>query len=326
MKKFGYLDYSRWIDGTDEVPSISKYILVDHLLGFNKDFNNSVLDIISKNCSSAEVVWHNIVDKKVHSNYTNLKIKFSAELQESSHLFFYDATSSLKNLKKDFTNFLCSFNGSEHISRYLLTSALDKFGWFNEYVTKNFIFSLDTLDGTIRTFCDEKTERIYRKFILSNNLDFYNKITNINYNNVTRLDHNNNIANLESYLSKSFLHLVSETMATSYQPFITEKPFYSILTKGLWLAYAAPRYHEHLEKYYGFKKFSIFSYEFDYIENPILRLVELLTSISKFSKLSIDEWNDLYEIEKETLNFNYNHYLSRDYMKNLQHYEQEFNY
>lgn len=320
MQRFTYRDYSKWFDGTEQVPSIPKFEVVDDLNGFDQNFRNRVLDAIVDAGKSPEIVSHIIFDKKVYKNYPSIKLKFSSELQENYVLWFYDSVKSLKHLNKDFDNFICSFNGSIHISRYLLTSALDRFGWFNEYVTKNFTIDADNLDGIIQTYCGE-SERLHRKFILPKNPTFYNTIRNYNYDSKSRFDHNNNIATLEPYLSKSFLHIVSETNGTSYQPFVSEKPFYSILTKGLWLSYAAPGYHTHFEKCYGFKKFTIFNYDFDKVENPVLRLIELLSSVSKFSKLTKDEWHDLYSMEKETLDFNYNHYLSRDYCKFLQKYD-----
>jgi len=111
-------------------------------------------------------------------------------------------------------------------------------------------------------------------------------------------------------------------VATSYQPFVTEKFLYSIVTRGLFLAYAQPGWHNHLEKYYGFKRYTkLFDYRFDTIENPIERLVELMTMISKFSVLSTDDWRDLYEMESDTIEFNYDHYFSEDYLKHLKAYE-----
>jgi hypothetical protein len=108
-------------------------------------------------------------------------------------------------------------------------------------------------------------------------------------------------------------------MATSYYPFVTEKFLYSVVTRGLFLAYAHPGWHAHLEKYYGFKPYTrIFDYRFDNIGNPVERLVELMTMISKFSKLSKQEWHELHEIERDTIDYNYDHYFSQNYLK---HYE-----
>jgi hypothetical protein len=111
-------------------------------------------------------------------------------------------------------------------------------------------------------------------------------------------------------------------MATSYYPFVTEKFLYSIVTRGLFLSYAQPGWHDHIEKYYGFKKYTkLFDYRFDTIQNPVERLVELMTMISKFSVLSTDDWYDLYLLQLEEIEYNYDHYFSGDYLKCLKQYE-----
>jgi len=111
---------------------------------------------------------------------------------------------------------------------------------------------------------------------------------------------------------------VSETMATSYVPFVTEKFLYSVVTRGLFLSYAQPGWHAHVEKYYGFKRYTkLFDYQFDTIQNPVERLVELMSMISKFSILTIDDWKDLYLLEQETIEYNYDHYFSGSYLTKL---------
>jgi hypothetical protein len=107
-------------------------------------------------------------------------------------------------------------------------------------------------------------------------------------------------------------------MATSYHPFVTEKFLYSVVTRGLFLTYGQPGWHEHLEKYYGFKRYTnLFDYRFDNIQNPVERLVEMMSMISKFSKLNATEWKDLYLLESETIKYNYDHYFSGNYLKSL---------
>jgi hypothetical protein len=133
-----------------------------------------------------------------------------------------------------------------------------------------------------------------------------------------QFEHDKNIYNLENKLTQSFLHIVSETMPTSYYPFVTEKFLYSIVTRGLFLAYAQPEWHAHIAKYYGFKLYTrLFDYRFDGITNPVERLVELMTMIGKFSKLTPHEWHDLYLLESDSIEYNYDHYFSKDYLKDL---------
>ena len=137
-----------------------------------------------------------------------------------------------------------------------------------------------------------------------------------------RFEHDKNIYNLENKLTQSFLHIVSETMATSYYPFLTEKFLYSIVTRGLFLTYAQPGWHAHIEKYYGFKLYTkLFDYRFDSITNPVKRLIELMTMIGKFSKLTTDEWHGLYLLESDSIEYNYDHYFSKSYLKSLKQFD-----
>jgi hypothetical protein len=295
--------------------------LQDHLCGHEQDMSNVVLarlnTLAGVQNKKLTVRYHSVLDHTVTINYPNLIIKFD-------HMF--QNTVNLKKFQKynihpevDFKNFLCSFNGSPHVSRKLLVSILQKFGYFDpEYCSKNFSHTSNILDGHISDYVANH-DQFYRKFFIADNNDtFFDTIYSFGH---IRFDHANNIYNLENKLTKSFLHIVSETMATSYYPFVTEKFLYSVVTRGLFLAYAQPGWHTHLEKYYGFKKYTkLFDYHFDTIQNPIKRLVELMSMILKFSVLSKDDWQDLYEIEKDAIEYNYDHYFSGDYLKKLQAY------
>jgi hypothetical protein len=82
------------------------------------------------------------------------------------------------------------------------------------------------------------------------------------------------------------------------------------------LTYAQPGWHDYVEKYYGFKKYTkLFDYQFDTIQNPVIRLLELASMISKFSLLSVEDWQDLYLLEHDTIEYNYDHYFSKNYLK-----------
>ena len=65
----------------------------------------------------------------------------------------------------------------------------------------------------------------------------------------------------------------------------------------------------------------LFDYRFDTIQNPVERLIELITMILKFSVLSASDWNDLYLIEQDTIEYNYDHYFSGKYLKFLTSHE-----
>ena len=294
--------------------------LQDHLGGYSQNLTNSVfecLDKIAENQTNEILVkYHSIINNRITSHYPNLNFKFDAELQDNLNLnkFRNYNIHPLLNYK----NFICSFNGSDHVSRKLLVSILKHFDYFNpEYCSKNFVVTPGVLDGHI---ADYVNNRFYRKFFLSaNSEEFLNTVYSFGH---VRFNHSRNIHNLENKLTESFLHIVSETMATSYYPFVTEKFLYSIVTRGLFLAYAQPGWHEHLEKYYGFKRYTkLFDYRFDNITNPVERLVELMAMVGKFSRLSTDDWRDLYLLEQDTIEYNYDHYFSNNYLVDLKKHE-----
>jgi hypothetical protein len=240
-------------------------------------------------------------------------------MQRKFHTIHFENYNIHPNL--NFKNFICSFNGSPHVSRKLLVAIIHRFGWFDpQYISKNFVFSSNVLVGHILDIVTDQ-ERFWSKFFVGQATeDFFQTIFSFGHE---RYNHSQNIYTLENKITQSFLHIVSETLATSRYPYITEKSFYSIVTRGLFLSYAQPEWHSHLEKYYGFKKYQkIFDYRFDSIVNPIERLVELMTMISKFSMLSTDDWVDLYLLESDTIEYNYYQYFSNNYLKTLQQHAQ----
>lgn len=297
----------------------NKVMLEDHLMGFNQQFYNPVLGHLNDYCAINNIKitanYHQILDSKIQNLYSNLDFEF--DLLPVRSRLWDPPLKYTRHPELQYKNFVCSFNGSDHVSRKLLVAIMQRFGYFNsEYCSKNFVFTTDTLDGHVTDYMQDQ-DVLYRKFFISDSSsDFFSTVISFKY---TRFNHLNNLYNLESKLTQSFLHIVSETMATSYVPFVTEKFLYSVVTRGLFLAYAQPGWHDHIEKYYGFKPYTkLFNYKFDSIQNPVERLVELMTMISKFSKLSAYDWHDLYLLESDTVEYNYNHYFSGGYATMLQ--------
>jgi hypothetical protein len=198
----------------------------------------------------------------------------------------------------------------------LLTSILNNQGYFDPaYSSKNFTSSNDIVTSHLDNLVSSPDQvRLYSKFFL-NSAEFNNTVYSFGHD---RFNHDQNIYNLEHKLTESFLHIVSETLATSYYPFISEKFLYSVVTRGLFLAYAQPGWHNFIQQYYGFKLYdTIFDYSFDRVADPVSRLVRLMETVSKFSRLSTDDWNDLYLMERHNIEHNYDHYRSGDYRKQV---------
>jgi hypothetical protein len=305
------------MDNLDQLPH--QLWFWDHIGGFDHDRNNSMLDqlqqyAVSQNKNfSVKIVQ--VVEPDLVEKYNRLDLDFDFAVQNRKiwePFLDYNTHPDIA-----YKNFVCSFNGSPHVSRKLLVSVLHHFGWYNpEYVSKNFAYSADMLDGHLIDHVDHESS-FYRKFFINHRSEnFFQTVNSFGH---VREDHTSNICALEHKLTQSFLHVVSETMATSYYPFVTEKFLYSVVTRGLFLAYAQPGWHQHLEKYYGIKRYTkLFDYRFDEIQNPVERLLELMSMISKFSTLTTDDWRDLYLLEQDTIEYNYNHYFSKNYLKSLE--------
>ena len=306
------------LSDVEHLPTIPEQItLDDHIGGFTAEYKNSILDYVDLVAANDNriitVIWSQIVKDNVRKNYKNLNFMYNWDFQYKIGFQYFENFNVSRQI--DFKNFVISLNYSNHISRQLLVAALHKQGWFNAaYSSKHFEYANDNIDGLITDILDERAD-FYRHFFVSddNFCSFTNSIIPSAYR------HDQNIFYLDKKLQQSFVHLISETMATSYQPFITEKFLYSVSTKGLYLAYAQPGWHNHLEVQYGFKPYSkIFDYNFDQIQNSVERLVKLIEMLGKFSNLSKADWHDLYLLELDTIDYNYDHYYGKGYLDNMQ--------
>lgn len=286
-------------------------LVLDHIMGFDSTKRNFVLDYLDKRAEEDNIkltISTNYAPEPFSSNYKNLFFKVS---------FNWKLINQFKGYKNhppvNFKNFICSFNGAPHVSRQLLVALLKKYKWYNpEYSSQCFEIYPDKIDGYVQSLIPDK-ERIYRKIFVPDSVLEGNTLYDL-----VQLDHASNIKILEKELTQSFLHLVSESIATSYCPSHSEKFLYSIVTRGLFLSFAGPGWHALTEDTYGFKLYTkLFDYTFDKIENPIERLVELTSMISKFSHMSIADLHDLYLMELDSINYNYDRYFSDDWKTSM---------
>jgi hypothetical protein len=305
--EYRYTDYYKILELTSAPNEI---VLADTLGGFDPVLQNRYLAHLNSITDQTCTVWLNqITPDQVQQHYPKLDFRMDFPLWLWNPLSTYNMHPEVA-----FKNFICSFNGAEHVSRKLLVAILERFGYFDpDYSTKNFVYDNDAINGHVRDFVGEQ-ENFYGKFF-QHTAEFGQQIHTINY---SRFDHNSNIHALEQRLTQSFVNIISESLATSYMPFVSEKFLYSVVTRGLFVAYAQPGWHEQLENCYGFRKYDkIFDYAFDQVSNPIKRLLDLVTMLSKFSCLSTADWHDLYLIELDTIEHNYDHYFSGRYLEQL---------
>lgn len=303
--------------GKIELDSDVPALAFDHLGGFDITQENNVLKQLN-DCTqqSRHVYCEYIFSDEIRSKYPKLNLHFSPLLwQHGNNIGSILPPNSPTH---NFQNFMCSFNSTKHQSRELLVTHLFKRNWFNkDYSSKHFTvnqgfiqaYLYDYVGIDARWYCRFFTDISVIQDQFCNNIYQFESISK---------DHSANFNLLQNSLSQSFVHLVSETMATSYYPFVTEKCLYSIINQGLFVAYAQPGWHGHLEEYFGFKKYNkIFDYSFDLIENPIDRLLALTDMLSKFSILNKLDWHDLWLAEQDAIMHNYMHFVGGQYLWHL---------
>jgi len=271
----------------------------DHLGGFDALGNNEVLRAVSP---GSTVRTEYLLTTEIKQLYPKIDIKFDAELMIKNNLFA-QATSWSNTINKEYKNFLCCFNYGYHCGRELLISKLFKLKWFDvDCCTKGFSIQAPGVDIPI----EEK--------IFNQQINIIPKL--IEYNLIEDL------TALSPMIQKSFVHLVSETLPDSYVPFPTEKILFPILNQTLWVAYAAPGYHNWVNQYFGFQPYSVFDYSFDLIQDPIERLNALTEMLEPFSKMSAVQWQKIYQQQADTIKFNFDHAISGAFMKHLRQFDQ----
>lgn len=286
-------------------------------------FNFSVLDNVVEFCRHKGI--SNIFSMHVFDEYTRM--------QYPDINFFYkdglDAGNAWQTLKSVTTHppikiekFLCSFIGSEEVGRQFVVSILQKMEMFDlEYCSKNFVTTKNTVDGNLRRLSNNP--ELHTTLVLTNEEEFFNNVNSFAYD---QKDHNQNTLVLQEKIAKCFVNLVCETSAIGPIVTVSEKCLHSLICRGLFLCYAQKNWHNTFENCYGFKNYTkLFNYSFDQIDNPVERLVELIAMINKFIKLSLSEWNNLYELEKTAIEYNYDHFFSSDYIDSIRQYENTFN-
>lgn len=292
--------------------------LYDHLNGFDAYYRNPLVTAIDQFAAKQQQVltvkYHQFLPQQVKKAYPNLNFEF--ELTDFAKENLKAFSSHQTTTSRGYKHFICSFNGIGHISRQLLVATLHQREWFDkESVSKNFSFTTDMIDGHIQHYVGDRDSFFRKFFIVNDSEEFFQTACGFGHE---RDNHNQNVRTLENILTNSFLNIVSESMATSYVPYITEKVLYSVVTRGLFIAYAQPGWHQCLEQQYGFLPYrNLFDYKFDTIKNPVIRLIEMLAMISKFEKLSWADKHDLYQLETDTIEHNYHHYFSGELLSTL---------
>lgn len=289
--------------------------LRDHIMGFDQDLKNPCLDHISRITTDVtHVWWHVIKDPRIQRNYPNIVFHGC----DSSARMWKQQLSKYQVRRPNihFENFVSSFNGSPQLGRQLLVSALHKRKIFNEKsCSKNFTLQADSLDANI---LDLSGDRPWLLKLFSFDRDFLMQVVSFGYDQY-RFDHGNNASNVAPIIQTSFINLVSEGYSTSYCAFFTEKFLYAVVNQSLFVAWAQPQWHFQLMHVFGFKLYDkIFDYNFDWQQQPLPRLATLLDMVCRYQNFSVLDWHDLYLLEQDSIQFNYQHFISGDFLRCFQ--------
>jgi hypothetical protein len=292
----------------------------DHAGGFDSEYNNRILASIKP---GSTVYVEYVLPADIKNLYPDLNLKFDSELMIrdsclsamagiAQHVVVEHRQFLPKTAHGRITNFLCCFNRSAHVSRQWVVSWLHHLGWFNDqYCSKH--FSMPEYQHFCHTHPELKSQYRDHQF----DQEFLNSIVKFNYTGICT-NHKSHFYGISSKIQQSFVHLVTETIAESYYPFPTEKFLYPILNKSLWVAYAQPGYYQYIEKYMGFKQYQTFDYAFDKVRDPLIRLKTITDMLEPFSKLSRYDWHDIYLIEKDTIDYNFDLVKSKRFLDKLQ--------
>ena len=126
-------DYSTVLNQGIEWKSYEQVVLQDHLLGFDKNCNNAILDNIQKNLNNTDhkinILCAYMPSDHIKNKYPNLSLSYN--LNKKYELMYSKFNDYNIHPAINYKNFICSFNGTPHVCRKVLVSILKKFGYFN---------------------------------------------------------------------------------------------------------------------------------------------------------------------------------------------------
>jgi hypothetical protein len=277
--------------------------LKDHFGHFPTNFKNQILNLIPPGYT---VYSEYFFPDEVKIAYPEFEFRFSAWLYNyGNHTYnMSELAAQTQKPELNFKNFLCCFNRSKNGSRYALLARLHELGWYNEKCcTKHFSIDFNQIKDSVKN-----PDAIDPTFLKSVNIfDF-----------VCPLDHDKNFAVLSPIIQDCFLNLVSETISLdTLVPFPTEKFLYAIANRRLWVAVAPPDYHKMINQTFGFELYSCFNYNFDSVWDSRSRLETLLAMLDRFSHMTTEQWQEVYETQQQQIEYNYRHLASFGFFDQL---------
>jgi len=250
----------------------------------------------------------------VFKNMPNVTVGMNWPYFPAYHIFEHcKNTDYIKTLnhKQQFLHTVSTFNGTWHWSRLFLTLYLYKNElWHDDFCSKSKILTcrLEKLkewkDGDINTVIAGISKNQLKKFLLHHN-EF----------NYQRYPWNENLTSIAPIMKNTFATIVSESYAEGTEPFFSEKPFFCIVNKSIFITLAQPDYYSVMNNCFGFKNYNCFDYSFDSEKNMVTRLEMIINQIKKISKLSPEDQAKLHNENLDIIEYNFEHFMSGDWMK-----------
>lgn len=213
------------------------------------------------------------------------------------------------NKNYDYT--ISSFNGGFHWSRLFLTLSLYNAGlWNDKYCTKsrNLTCTLESL----KPWQNKGLMKIINNLTVKQIKNFLPYKNEFQY---TRYNHFHNIKTLSPIMSRTLINIVTESYGEGSEPYMAEKVFYGVINKTITITVAQPKWYALFNQCLGFKNFTCFDYGFDNEENLLDRIVQIVEQIIKIDKLTIEEKQEIYNQNKDILEYNFEHFISGAWMK-----------
>lgn len=322
-EKVKHLDWEKF-QVPDDVDVVYHSDVVGHIA---QDGSNEYLQRLQDVGRPIKLYSHYVFNDKIQKLYPN--IDFRVDIHSPVRSMKYNENLLRSHnipTNKSWETFAMTLVGSDREARQFLTAAMWKWGWFDPKTsTKNFRYTGQGLDGNIMRLTQDLPEgdRVCRKFIMTDGDDaaerFYQTIYTDQYHDPG--DHCELIKSASLRINRAFLHLVAEVDTLTYHPVVGEKSMFPIVCKAIWAAYASFEFHHHLESVWGFRLFRrLFDYDFDLEPHPILRMIKLMSMLARYQYLKPHEWHDLYLLEQDTIEHNYDWYYSRSWLKKLEAY------
>ena len=209
---------------------------------------------------------------------------------------------------KNIKHTVCSFNGGYTLQRTALCLLLYKHNlWTKQNCSKIFVSNTDCLKNT------HKVNKHIKSLGQKNIKQFLKHQNNIEGKTV---DYAHRASVQKSIMDNTFINVIGGPGGEHpvISPYVDEKILMPIINRSLWIMCSTAGWYAYLEKHYGFKLFhDVIDYKFDSIVDWEDRLLHIMDQLVQLNRLSRSKQQKIYEQQKEIIDYNYNHLVSKQW-------------